>query len=258
MSQNIGIPTVVIIRNAQSTWNESGLFTGWANPGLTSQGRIDALRAGNLLAERGFQFDSVYSSVLHRATETAEIILNTSHNRGVEIEQDWRLNERHYGALQGRSKFDMAETVGVPQVWRWRRSYLEVPPPMHPVDKYYPASQSKYAHVGASRLPAAESLEQTRKRVAEFWQEQIRPQLKQGKHILITSHGDTLRALLMELDAMTVKEVEHFEIPTVRPIFYAFNKQGAPIAWHYLKNHADIKSTRPTPPGYFRIIPEAI
>jgi len=245
MSQNIGIPTVVIIRHAQSTWNEAGLFTGWADPGLTTQGRVDALRAGNVLAERGFQFDSVYSSVLNRSIETAEIVLNTSHNHGLEINRDWRLNERHYGALQGRSKADMAESAGIDQVWRWRRSYLEVPTPMHPVDQYYPANQAQYAHIGPSKLPAAENLEQTRHRVVEFWHEEIQPQLRQGKHILISSHGNTLRALLMELDSMTVEEVERFEIPTAQPIFYAFNTRGEPIAWHYLKSYADTKSTQP-------------
>ena len=230
------IPTVVLIRHAQSSWNRDGRFTGWADPGLTEAGRLEAIQAGLQLSERGYQFDRVYSSRLKRASETADIIINTSGNGGKSIQQDWRLNERHYGALQGRFKAEMTARAGEQQVWRWRRSYREVPPPMHTSEIYHPANQNQYDDVERALLPSSESLEQTRERVRDFWRENIEPQLKQGQRILISSHGNTLRALIMQLQGMSVGEVEQFEIPTALPIIYAFTRKAEPIGWHYLND----------------------
>lgn len=235
MNTNDEIQTVVLIRHAQSTWNRDGRFTGWANPELTDNGRIEAINAGIALAGRGIHFDSVFSSRLRRANETATLIMNAT--GGAEaIQQDWRLNERHYGALQGQFKAEMTARVGEQQVWRWRRSYGEIPPAMHVTDIHHPVNQEAYGDIERGLIPGSESLEHTRKRVREFWHERIVPQIVQGRNILVSSHGNTLRALIMELQGMSVQAVESFEIPTGHPIVYGFTGKAEPLGWHYLND----------------------
>lgn len=234
MNRLFEIPTVVLVRHAQSRWNRDGRFTGWANPALTDEGLQEAEKAGVELGRRNFQFDRVYSSRLTRARETAEIIINTSANGGQPIVEDWRLNERHYGALQGRYREEVISRMGEKQVWRWRRSYKEMPPAMSCNDDYYPANQATYNDIPVNQLPAAESLELTQKRAMSFWDDTIKPQIEQGRQILISSHGNTLRGLIMSLSGMSVDEVEQFEIPTAQPIVYAFSRNAEPLGWHYL------------------------
>jgi 2,3-bisphosphoglycerate-dependent phosphoglycerate mutase len=234
MTKQLFLPSVVMIRHAQSQWNREGRFTGWANPPLTDAGREEARRAGQRLAERGHQFDAAYSSRLDRAIETAEIVLRESGNRSVPIITDWRLNERHYGALQGKDKVAMAAHVGDERVWRWRRGYLDQPPPAMRHDANHPSQDPAWSDIDAQILPNAESLADTRERVMQFWRAEIEPQLQQGKRLFIASHGNTLRALIMALQDMSIEQVENFEIPTGVPILYAFSAQGKPIGWHYL------------------------
>jgi 2,3-bisphosphoglycerate-dependent phosphoglycerate mutase len=237
MMENAGrrpLTDVVLVRHAQSQWNLEGRFTGWADPPLTAHGRAEAERAGRLLADRYGAFARVYSSRLQRARETAEILARRVGTPGREIREDWRLNERHYGALQGIDKAVKAAEVGDAQVWRWRRGYLDRPPEMDPGNPGHPARQTQWTDLERGVLPSAESLAEVRSRVMGFWDDEIAPLLGRGGPVLIASHGNTLRALLMALDGMGVDEVERFEIPTAAPIRYRLARDGRPLGWHYL------------------------
>lgn len=236
MPNKLMLPVVVMIRHAQSEWNREGRFTGWADPSLTDFGRDEAVRAAGALAEAGYSFDRVYTSRLSRARETADIVMRESGNTGIPVSADWRLNERHYGALQGEDKIAMAGRVGEDQVWRWRRGYLDRPPRLLDNDPEHPVHDPRWADIDPRQLPNGESLAATRERVMDFWREVIAPQIVDGKRLLISSHGNTLRALIMALHDMSVAEVEDFEIPTGVPIVYAFSPKGEPIGWHYLDN----------------------
>jgi 2,3-bisphosphoglycerate-dependent phosphoglycerate mutase len=227
---------VVMIRHAQSEWNRAGLFTGWADPALTSAGYREALMAAEALMAVGFSFSHVFSSRLQRAHQTAEIILREMGTQGRPIIEDWRLNERHHGALQGQEKIEVAAEVGEKQVWRWRRGYLDNPPLMDSDDPAHPRNQSRWSDLDRGSLPGSESLAGVRKRVMAFWQEKVEPQLSAGRPLLIASHGNTLRALLMALGDMTVQEIEGFEIPAGIPIAYSFSEEGMPIGWRYLSD----------------------
>lgn len=226
--------SVVLIRHAQSDWNRQGLFTGWADPSLTAAGVEEARRAAEALAARGFVFDRAYASRLRRARDTARIVLDRSGQGDAAIVEDWRLNERHYGALQGLNKAETAARVGEPQVWRWRRAYLETPPALADVDPRHPRHDPSWADIARDRLPGTENLAMVRRRVMGFWQSEVQPRLAAGRPILVASHGNTLRALLMALDGMSVAQVESFEIPTGVPILYRFTRDGAPLGWRYL------------------------
>lgn len=238
MPSQLMLPVVVMIRHAQSEWNREGRFTGWADPALTDAGRDEAIRAAHSLADAGYSFDRVHTSRLQRAQETADIVLRHSGNAGVPVSADWRLNERHYGALQGEDKIAMADRVGEDQVWRWRRGYLERPPRLLDDDPAHPSRDPRWADIDPRRLPNSESLAATRARAMDFWDEVISPQIIAGKRLMIASHGNTLRALIMALHDMSVAEVEDFEIPTGVPIVYVFSPKGEAIGWHYLDHDA--------------------
>lgn len=225
---------VVLIRHAQSQWNRENRFSGWADPPLTEEGVAEARAAGELLHACGYRFDYAYSSRLQRAEHTLDILLEglgqSSHDR----EREWRLNERHYGALQGLDKVEMTRKVGAEQVQRWRRGYLDLPPPQPPSDPSHPYNDTRYADIAQELLPSQENLDQARRRVTAFWNQSMTPRLERGERLLISSHGDTLRALVMALDGMSAAEVERFEIPTATPIIYRFDREGRPLGWHYL------------------------
>ena len=236
MSSPIFVPGVVMIRHAQSEWNREGRFTGWADPALTRLGHDEAARAGRIVAAHGLTFDRAYTSRLTRARVTAETVLRIAGEHGVPLLADWRLNERHYGALQGEDTVAMSARVGDAQVWRWRRGYADRPPAIAAGDPSHPSRDPRWADVPRDRLPNGESLAQTRERVMAFWQQEIAPQLRAGRRLLIASHGNTLRALIMALQGMSVDEVEGFEIPTGVPIDYAFSASGEPLGWRYLED----------------------
>ena len=225
---------VVLIRHAQSLWNKENRFTGWANPPLTDVGVAEAINAGKWLQMHGYRFDIAYSSRLQRAISTMDILLNELKQTSITVYQDWRLNERHYGRLQGINKAKAAAKVGEHQIWRWRRGYEDMAEPMPHSDPGYPAHDPIYADLEPELLPNVENLAQTRARVVEFWNEQVTPRVKKNERILISTHGNTLRALLMELAEMSIEEVEGFEIPTATPIEYHFDTNAKPIGWHYL------------------------
>jgi 2,3-bisphosphoglycerate-dependent phosphoglycerate mutase len=224
-----------MIRHAQSTWNAEGRFTGWADPPLTELGEAEANKAGHLLKLHGYHFDRVYTSRLKRATATTHIILQVMDQTEVPVEADWRLNERHYGALQGLSKQDLREQAGDAQVHRWRRGYHDTAPALAEDDPRHPKYDAHYADVPRERLPAVENLADTRARVMEFWQEKVEPALAKRERMLISAHGNTLRALIMALAKMSEEEVEQFEIPTGTPIIYRFDTGGQPLSWAYLE-----------------------
>ena len=233
-SQQTATRPVVMIRHAQSQWNQENRFTGWANPPLTAAGIAEARQAGAALRKQGYQFDVAYSSRLQRAITTLDILLAGLGQTGIPRYQDWRLNERHYGKLQGIDKTAAAEAAGEQQVWRWRRSYLEQARPLLRDDPTHPIHDTRYADVDPRLLPDVENLAQTRARVTAFWQEHIAPHIQCGERVLISAHGNTLRALLMELAGMSVAEVESFEIPTATPIVFDFDHNARPLGWCYL------------------------
>lgn len=223
---------VIVLRHAQSEWNAKGLFTGWADPKLTELGEREAHRAAELIAAHGLHFDIVYSSVLQRAVRTAEIIVG---EKPTELHQDWRLNERHYGALQGLNKAQVASQYSEAQVWRWRRGYRDTPPALSRHDDRHPKFDAKYQHIDDVDLPSVENLVQTRARAMSFWQEHVVPELQRDKTILIAAHGNTLRALIMALSGMSEADVETFEIPTAKPIELQAQKGDQHFVWRYLE-----------------------
>jgi 2,3-bisphosphoglycerate-dependent phosphoglycerate mutase len=226
--------TVVLLRHAQSQWNLENRFTGWADPALTEAGLAEARQAGECLRIHGYRFDMAYSSRLTRAITTSDLILDGIGQPGIPRQQEWRLNERHYGALQGKDKAEAMALAGEEQVWRWRRSYRERAEPLAPGDPGHPRNDPRYADVDPARLPAVENLAETRRRVMAFWNQEIVPHIRRGERLLISAHGNTLRALIMDLAGMDVAEVEGFEIPTATPIIYTFDRDGRARHWRYL------------------------
>lgn len=230
---------VILIRHAQSQWNKENRFTGWADPPLTEAGVAEALRAGDKLRHHGYQFDMAYSSCLQRANQTLDILLEQLGQADLARQQDWRLNERHYGVLQGRNKVEVMAQVGEQQVWRWRRGYEDRVEPLPRDDARHPIHDKRYADVDPQLLPGMENLAETRVRTMAFWHEQIMPRLQQGERLLLSAHGNSLRALLMGLADMSVAEIESFEIPTATPIVYEFEQNGRPVQWYYLDNELE-------------------
>jgi 2,3-bisphosphoglycerate-dependent phosphoglycerate mutase len=222
------IGKLVLVRHGQSIWNVENLFTGWKDVDLTELGKQEAAAAGKLLKAEGFDFDLVYTSVLKRAIRTCNIILDEMDLMWIPTERSWRLNERHYGALQGLDKAQTAAKHGEAQVKIWRRSYDVPPPPLELTDERHPRFDPRYAELPSDVLPATESLKTTLERVLPFWVDKIAPQLKQGKDVLVVAHGNSLRALVKMLDGMSEAEILEFNIPTGIPILYELDEQMKP------------------------------
>lgn len=222
------IGKLVLVRHGQSIWNVENLFTGWKDVDLTELGRQEAAAAGKLLKAEGFDFDLVYTSVLKRAIRTCNIILDEMDLLWLPTERSWRLNERHYGALQGLDKAQTAAKHGEAQVKIWRRSYDVPPPPLEVTDERHPRFDPRYADLPPEVLPATESLKTTLDRVLPFWADTIAPQLKHGNDVLVVAHGNSLRALVKMLDGMSEAEILEFNIPTGIPILYELDEQMKP------------------------------
>jgi 2,3-bisphosphoglycerate-dependent phosphoglycerate mutase len=214
---------LVLVRHGQSAWNLENLFTGWVDVDLTEQGRKEAHQAGKLLKAEGIQFDQVFTSVLKRAIRTMWTILDEMDLMWLPVERTWRLNERHYGALQGLDKAQTVAKHGAEQVKIWRRSYDIPPPPLSTEDKGHPRFDRRYAHVDAKDLPNTESLKSTLDRVKPYWDAHIAPDLKAGRNVLVVAHGNSLRALVKMLDGMSDSDIVEFNIPTGVPIVYELN-----------------------------------
>jgi 2,3-bisphosphoglycerate-dependent phosphoglycerate mutase len=217
------IGTLVVIRHGQSTWNALNLFTGWHDVPLSSQGETEADQAGRTLRDAGLDFDVVFTSMLSRAIETNRRVLAQLGRLDLTAREDWRLNERHYGALQGLDKKETTKRHGAEQTKLWRRSYDVPPPPVDRSSPEHPANDARYAHLDPSVLPSTECLKDVVVRVVSFWDEQLVPLLRSGKNVLVVAHGNSLRALAMYLENMTESAVAEFNIPTGVPRRYDFH-----------------------------------
>ncbi len=223
---------LVLCRHGQSDWNLKNLFTGWTDVDLTERGNQEAKDAGRLLHELGYKFDIAYTSVLKRAVRTLWHIQDQMDLMWIPVIRDWRLNERHYGALQGLNKAETAAKYGDEQVHVWRRSYDIPPPPLDASDERHPAHDPRYA--GIAGLPATESLATTLDRVLPCWSDVIAPQLKDGKNVLIAAHGNSLRALVKMLDRISDEEITGFNIPTGVPLTYELDDALNPLSREFL------------------------
>ncbi len=217
---------LVLCRHGQSTWNKKNLFTGWHDVDLTEKGIAEAKSAGQLLGQLDFTFDLAYTSVLKRAIRTLWIILDETNLMWIPVVRSWKLNERHYGALQGLDKTETTAKHGADQVKIWRRSYDIPPPVLDESDQRHPCHDPRYA--GIDNLPATESLKTTLERVQPYWEEVIEPQLKAGKNVLIAAHGNSLRALVKMLDGISDEDITEFNIPTGVPILYDLDDNLVP------------------------------
>ena len=228
------MPTLVLLRHGESVWNKENLFTGWTDVDLTEQGMREAREAGGRLAAAGYRFDVCFTSVLKRAIKTLHLALEEMDLLWLPVEKSWRLNERHYGALQGLNKAETAARYGKEQVFVWRRSWDVPPPPLEAGDKRGPANDPRYAGLPVALLPRSESLKDTVDRVMPFWQEAIAPALRRGQHALVAAHGNSLRGLVKFLSAVPDADIPAFEIPTGSPLVYELDEALRPEDRHFL------------------------
>lgn len=215
---------LVLIRHGESEWNKENLFTGWADVDLSELGRDEAYNGGVALKDAGFDFDLCYTSYLKRAIHTLNLVLDAMDRNWLPVEKTWKLNERHYGALQGLNKADTAAKYGDEQVKIWRRSFDVRPPALEPGDERDAHTQPAYRDVPADEIPYAECLEDTIARVWPWFQEVVEPQMRAGKRIVIAAHGNSLRALVKQFDGLTPDEILEVNIPTAIPLVYTFDK----------------------------------
>lgn len=220
--------TLILLRHGNSTWNQKNLFTGWVDVKLSDQGVAEATRAGELLAESGITPDVLYTSVLTRAIQTANIALDTAGRSWIPVKRSWRLNERHYGALQGKDKTQTLEEFGPEQFQLWRRSFDVPPPPLDDDSEFSQAHDERYAGLG-SDLPRTESLALVIERLLPYWNSDIAPDLKAGKTVLVTAHGNSLRALVKHLDGVSDEDIAELNIPTGIPLVYTLDDDLKPI-----------------------------
>jgi len=226
--------TVVLLRHGQSTWNKENRFTGWKDVDLSDQGVAEAREAGRLMKEAGLQFDVAYTSVLRRAIKTLYRALDEMDLLWIPVTKHWRLNERHYGALQGLNKAETAAKHGEDQVKIWRRSYDIPPPPLSKDDERYSGRDPRYASLKPEEIPASESLKDTVARFLPYWHETIGPAIARGERVLIAAHGNSLRALVKYLDNVGESEIVELNIPTGIPLVYELDDQLKPIRHYYL------------------------
>ena len=232
---------LVLLRHGESVWNKANLFTGWTDVDLSEKGVEEAHEAGRLLREGGFIFDIAYTSVLKRAIRTLWITLEELDQMYIPVINSWRLNERHYGALQGLNKAETAEKYGEDQVLIWRRSYDTRPPALEKNDERYPGHDPRYKNLSEDEIPAAECLKDTVERFLPFWFDTIVPTLEDGKRILIAAHGNSLRALVKYLDKISDDEIVGLNIPTGVPLVYELDDDLKPIRHYYLGDPDAVK-----------------
>ena len=233
---------LVLIRHGESEWNKLNLFTGWTDVGLSEKGIIEANEAGFLLKENNFDFDVCYCSYLKRSINTLNIVLERMDRQWLPVIKTWKLNERHYGALQGLNKAETAEKYGEEQVKLWRRSFDVPPPALDKDDKRCPHNQAPYRNVDKSELPYNESLKDTIERVIPYYEEVIKKDMLDGKRVLITAHGNSLRALFKYLDNLTDEEIISVNIPTGIPLVYEFDDNFKVTNKYYLGNQDEINA----------------
>ena len=233
---------LVLLRHGQSIWNLENLFTGWIDVDLSAQGLVEAREAGQLLRAEGIAFDLAFTSVLKRAIRTLWIALDEMDMMWLPVERSWRLNERHYGSLQGLDKAQTVAKHGADQVKVWRRSYDIPPPPLDPSHAQHPRFDRRYAEVDPSELPSSESLKDTLARVLPYWNARIAPELVAGRNVLVAAHGNSLRAMVKMLDRMTDQAIVELNIPTGVPLLYELDSNLKPISSRSLGDAEAIKA----------------
>ncbi|BCT67566.1 MULTISPECIES: 2,3-diphosphoglycerate-dependent phosphoglycerate mutase [unclassified Nitrosospira] len=232
---------LILLRHGESTWNKENRFTGWTDVDLSPKGVEEAQNSGRLLREGGFTFDIAYTSVLKRSIRTLWIVLDELDQMWIPVNLTWRLNERHYGALQGLNKLETALKYGEEQVQIWRRSYNVRPPALTPEDERYPGFDPRYRNLEREDIPLTECLQDTVARFLPYWNETIAPQVQSGQRILIAAHGNSLRALVMYLDNLSEQDVMELNIPTGVPLVYELEEDLKPIRSYYLGDQAAIE-----------------
>jgi 2,3-bisphosphoglycerate-dependent phosphoglycerate mutase len=232
---------LVLLRHGESQWNLENRFTGWTDVDLTQAGRQEAQAAGELLVREGYAFDIAYTSVLKRAIRTLWIALDAMDLMWLPVVHSWRLNERHYGALQGLNKAETAAKFGEEQVLLWRRAYAVAPAPLTPDDPRWAGNDPRYRHLRPEDIPATECLKDTVARVVPFWKDSIAPALTRGRRVLVAAHGNSLRALIKYLDGVSDDEIVGLNIPTARPLVYELDDALRPLRHYYLGDAAEIE-----------------
>ncbi|MCX5620486.1 MULTISPECIES: 2,3-diphosphoglycerate-dependent phosphoglycerate mutase [Bombella] len=236
----MAVTKLVLVRHGESQWNQENRFTGWYDVDLSEKGRSEAKAAGELLRKEGYSFDFAYTSVLKRAIHTLWNILDGVDQAWLPVEKNWRLNERHYGALQGLNKAETAKKYGDEQVKQWRRGFAVTPPALERSDERFPGHDPRYAHLSPNELPTTESLALTIERVIPYWEKSILPRIKKGEKVIIAAHGNSLRALVKYLDNMTEDEILNLNIPTGVPLVYEFDENFKPVKHYYLGDAEEI------------------
>jgi 2,3-bisphosphoglycerate-dependent phosphoglycerate mutase len=232
---------LVLLRHGESQWNLDNRFTGWTDVDLTENGRREARAAGELLKSEGYVFDIAYTSVLKRAIRTLWITLDAMDLMWLPVVHSWRLNERHYGALQGLNKAETAARFGEEQVLTWRRAYAIAPDPLLPGDPRCAGNDPRYKHLKPEEIPATECLKDTVARVVPFWKDSIAPALTRGRRVLVAAHGNSMRALIKYLDNVTDEDIVGVNIPTARPLVYELDADLRPLRHYYLGDAAEIE-----------------
>ncbi|EAE4411138.1 TPA: 2,3-diphosphoglycerate-dependent phosphoglycerate mutase [Listeria monocytogenes] len=225
---------LVLIRHGQSEWNKLNLFTGWHDVDLSQEGVVEAMTAGKRIKEAGLEFDVAFTSVLTRAIKTLNYVLEESDQMWVPVHKSWRLNERHYGALQGLNKQETAEKYGADQVQKWRRSYDTLPPLLEENDERQAKNDRRYQLLDSHAIPSGENLKVTLERVIPYWMDTIAPEIKEGRRVVIAAHGNSLRALVKFLEGISDDEIMDLEIPTGVPLVYELNDDLKPVNKYYL------------------------
>ncbi len=231
------MPRLVLLRHGQSEWNLQNRFTGWTDVDLTEAGVTEALEAGEALREAGFRFDRAYTSYLKRAIRTLDLALYRLDRMWIPVEKTWRLNERHYGALQGLDKAETAAKYGDEQVFTWRRSFDTPPPALESGDPRLPDDDPRYTSLAPDQLPHTESLKDTIARVLPYWNSEITSTLEAGEEILVAAHGNSLRALVKHIDGISDADIPGFEIPTGRPLVYELDDSLRPVRRAYIDKY---------------------
>ena len=232
---------VVLLRHGESVWNLENKFTGWADVGLSDRGVIESRQAGQILRQNGYTFDVAFTSVLRRAIRTLWIVLEEMNLMWIPVKKSWRLNEHHYGALQGLNKTETSEKYGEEQVLLWRRSYNVRPPAVDKNDEYYPGNDPRYKCLSDDELPVAECLRSTFERFLPYWQDTVTPKIRQGKNVLIVAHGTSLRALIKHLDNVSDDDIINVNVPTGVPLVYELDEELRPLDHYYLGDPEKIK-----------------
>jgi 2,3-bisphosphoglycerate-dependent phosphoglycerate mutase len=232
----------VLIRHGESTWNKENRFTGWTDVDLSEKGVTEATEAGRLLKAEGYAFDIAYTSVLKRAIRTLWLVQEEMDLLWIPVSKSWRLNERHYGGLQGLNKAEMAKQYGEDQVLVWRRSYDVPPPALEKTDPRYPGNDPRYKNLKAEELPLTEDLKATVARVMPYWNDTIAKVIKSGKRVLIAAHGNSIRALVKHLDNIPESEIVSLNIPTGIPLVYELDENLKPIKHYYLGDQAKVQA----------------